>query len=99
MSIQSNPTPTPELIQSPKTGPSQFQLRYEYGEPEIEALRRYVAAQSAIDADLSAAMDMQWALVDFYRERLVRYFPHQADLIRWVFDLETLEQGELTASA
>ncbi|HML99068.1 MAG TPA: hypothetical protein PKD75_11350 [Tepidiformaceae bacterium] len=88
-----------ELIQSPTPGPSQFALRYEYSQQEIDALRRLVAAQAAIAGEKSwdAAMDMRWALIDFYRERLTRYFPAQADLVRWVFDLETIDQGEIAA--
>ncbi len=91
------------LTQSPSPSGNVFDLRYEFDDDELEALRRFGAAtyvlgsQRVDDPVAAAGWDAHYATRDFFLARLVRFFPHQRDLIRWVFDPATVEQGEMAA--
>ncbi len=92
------------LTQSPAPSGQMYEpALLEFGDAELEAMRRFAAATYVLsdrphdDPVGVAGWDVFFSIRDFYRARLVRLLPHQADLIRWVFDLETTEQGQLAA--
>ncbi|MCC7089525.1 MAG: hypothetical protein IT295_10240 [Dehalococcoidia bacterium] len=91
------------LTQSPAPSGNVFDLRYEFDEAELEAMRRFAAATNVLgsqpidDPVAEAGWTAHYATRDFFLARLVRFFPFQSDLLRWVFDPTTVEQGEMAA--
>lgn len=52
----------------------------------------------AVESDLEKARDDALeATLAFYQARLERLLPAQADLVRWIFDYETLAQARIVA--
>ncbi len=79
-----------------------MQERLEFSDAELDAMRRWAAAETtACDGSTPEQQDAfltgLFTSGDFWQARLERYFPMQADLIRWVFDANTWAQAEATA--
>lgn len=99
----------PARRRAPSTGPSQNDLLLEFAEDELAAARRVAAAEAVVTAFFVAAgtsyspeletaiFELVFSTEDFYRARLSRFMPEQADLIEWVFYQETREQAALAA--